>query len=89
MQNFILGLRVVDNISRPLKIYCDNFVVVSSKRNDKYYKGAKHMELKYLCAKEEVHKQTMLIQQIRNNYTVVDPLTKGLALKVFNEHVEK
>ena len=36
-----------------------------------------------------IHKQTMSIQQIRNNYMVVDPLTKGLALKVFNEHVEK
>jgi len=50
--NFISGLRVVDNITKPLKIYCDNIVVVFFSKNDKYYKGAKHMELKYFAVKE-------------------------------------
>ena len=36
-------LRVVDNIAKSLKIYCDNFVAIFFFKNDKYLKGAKHM----------------------------------------------
>ena len=46
LQNFILGLGVVDTITKPLKIYCDNSAAVFFSKNDKYSKGAKHMELK-------------------------------------------
>ena len=28
LQNFISGLRIVDSIAKPLRIYCDNFVAV-------------------------------------------------------------
>ena len=34
--NFILGFGMVDNIAKPLKIYCDNSVVVFFYKNDKY-----------------------------------------------------
>ncbi|XP_070040671.1 secreted RxLR effector protein 161-like [Nicotiana tomentosiformis] len=44
---------VVDTITKPLKIYCDNSAV---SRNNKYSKGAKYMELKYFTVKEEVQK---------------------------------
>jgi len=33
--NFILGLGVVNGISRPLKIYCDNSAAVFFSKNDK------------------------------------------------------
>jgi len=51
--NFISGLGIVDSIARPLKVYCDNSATVFCK-NDKYFKGAKHVELKYFVVKEEV-----------------------------------
>ena len=89
LRNFISRLGVVDSISKPLKIYCDNSTAIFFSKNDKYSKGAKHMELKYLSVKEEVQKQTVSIQHISTNYMIVDPLTKGLAPKVFNEHVER
>ena len=54
LRNFISGLGIVDSIAKPLKIYCDNFAAVFFSRNDKYSKGAKHMEVKYLVIKEEV-----------------------------------
>ena len=44
LQNFISGLGIVDSVSKPLRIYCDNFVAVFFSKNDKYSKGAKHME---------------------------------------------
>jgi len=28
LRNFISGLEIVDNIARPLKMYCDNFVTL-------------------------------------------------------------
>jgi len=46
--NFISGLGVVDSISKPLKLYCDNSTAVFFSKNDKCSRGAKHMELKYL-----------------------------------------
>ena len=49
-------LKVVDSISRPLKIYCDNSAIVFFSKNDRYSKGAKHMELMFLSVKDEVKK---------------------------------
>ena len=56
LRNFISGLGLVDTISKPLKIYCDNYAAVFFSKNDKYSRGAKHMELKYFVVKEEVQK---------------------------------
>ena len=55
--NFVSGLGIVNSISKPLRICCDNSVAVFFSKNDKYSNGAKHMELKYLTVKEEVQKQ--------------------------------
>ncbi|XP_052734062.1 secreted RxLR effector protein 161-like [Vigna angularis] len=53
LRNFVSRLDIIDNIARPIRIYCDNFAVVFFSKNDKYSKGAKHMDLKYLSVKEE------------------------------------
>ena len=87
LRNFISGLGIVDSIARPLKMYCDNSAVVFC-QNEKYYKGAKHMKLKYFVVKEEVQKQRVSIEHISTNFTIADPLTKGLPPKTFIEHVE-
>ena len=88
LRNFISGFVIVDSITRPLKMYCDNFVAVFFSKNDNYSKGAKHMELKYFVVKEEVRKQRVSIEHISINLMIVDPLTKGLPPKIFIEHVE-
>ena len=89
LRNFISGLGIVDSIVKPLKIYCDNSAAVFFSKNDKYSKGAKHMELKYFAVKEEVQKQRVSIEHISTKLMVADPLTKGLSPKTFNEHVER
>ena len=63
LQNFISRLGIVDSIARLLKMYCDNSATVFCK-NNKYSKGAKHVELKYFVVKEEVQKQRMSIEHI-------------------------
>ena len=57
LQNFVFGLSIVDSIARPLRLHCDSFATVFFSNNDKYSKGAKHMNLKYLSIKEEVQNQ--------------------------------
>ena len=89
LRNFISGLGVVDTITKLLKIYCDNFAAVFFSKNDKYSRGAKHMELKYFAVKEEVQKQRVCIEHIRTDLMIADPLTKGLQPKTFKEHVHK
>ncbi|XP_075099222.1 secreted RxLR effector protein 161-like [Nicotiana tabacum] len=89
LRNFISGLGVVDTITKPLKIYCDNSAAVFFSKNDKYSKGAKHMELKYFTVKEEVQKQRVSLEHIRTDLMIADPLTKGLQPKTFKEHVHR
>ena len=89
LRNFISGLGLVDNIARPLKIYCDNTAAVFFSKNDKYSKGVTHMELKYFSVKEEVQKHKVSIEHISTKLMIADPLTKGLPPKTFIEHVER
>ena len=87
LRNFISGLGIVDSIAKPLKIYCDNSATVFFSKNDKYSKGAKHMELKYFAVKEEVQKHRVSIEHISTDLMIADPLTKGLPPKTFTGHV--
>ncbi|XP_075091937.1 secreted RxLR effector protein 161-like [Nicotiana tabacum] len=89
LQNFILGLGVVDTITKPLKIYYDNPAAVFFSKNDKYCNSVKHMELKYFTAKEEVQKQRVTLEHIRTDPMNADLLTKGLQLNIFKEHVHR
>ena len=49
LKSFMSGLRVVDSISRPLKLYCDNFAVVFMAKNNKSESRSKHIDIKYLA----------------------------------------
>ena len=89
MRNFISGLGIVDSIARSHRIYCDNFAAVFFSKNEKYSKGVKHMELKYLSVKVDVQKGRVSFEHIRTNLMIADPLTKGLPPKTFIGHVER
>jgi len=86
LKNFILGLEIVDNIVKPLKIYCDNSTTLFFFKN-KYFKGAKHMKLKFFVVKE-VQKHRVSIEHVNIDLMMIGSLTKGLPHKVFTDHVE-
>ena len=88
LRNFVSGLSIVDSIARPLRIYCDNSAAIFFSKNDRYSKGAKHMDLRYLSVKEEVKKLKVLIVHISTNLMIADLLTKGLPPITFSGHVE-
>jgi len=87
LRNFISGLGIVESIAKPLRIYCDNSASVFFSKNDKYSKGAKHMELKYFVVKEEIQNHRVSIEYISTDFMITDPLTKGLPPKTFSGHV--
>jgi hypothetical protein len=87
LKKFVPGLRVVDSISRPLTIYCDNKLTVFFLSNNKLSDAAKHIDIKYFIVKDRVQDQTVEIEHISTKQMLVDPLTKGLAPNIFRDHV--
>lgn len=51
--NFILELSIVDLITRLLKRYYDNTIVILFFKNDKYLIHSKYIEIKFLVVRKE------------------------------------
>lgn len=75
LKNFSFNLKIVDNINRPLKIYCNNFIIFFLLKNYKYSKSTRHIDIKYLSIKKEMLKQKVLIEHISTEMMITDPLT--------------
>jgi len=82
-----MGLKVVDSISRPIKMFCDNAATVSSINNGKVSSGNKHMEVKYLVVKEKCDEHKVSIEYISTVLMVADPFTKALSPGLYKDHV--
>ena len=87
LKSFMSGLRVVDSISRPLKLYCDNFVVVFMAKSNKSESQSKHINIKYLAIRERVKEKKLVIEHVNIELMIADPLTKGMPPKNFKDHV--
>ena len=88
LRNLVTGLRVMDSIARPLRIFCDNSAAVFYTKNNKTTSGSKHLELKYLTVRDLVKNGDILVEYINTDSMLADPLTKGLRPMVFKRHVE-
>ena len=51
LKKFMPGLKVVDDINKPLKLYCDNNPAICYAHNNKLSGAAKHINIKVLCCK--------------------------------------
>ena len=87
LKMFIPGFKVVDDIYRPLKLYCDNNPAVQYAHNNKSSGAAKHIDIKYYVVKDKVCDHIINLEHIRIEKMLVDSLTKGLAPSVFREHL--
>ena len=85
LKGFISGLRVVDSISKPLRLYCDNKAVVCYANNNKSSGAAKHIEIKYFVVKDRIQDHTIELEHISTKEMLADPLTKGLPPNIFHE----
>jgi hypothetical protein len=81
LKKFIPGLKVIDNINEPLRLYCDN------NHNNRSSGAAKHIDIKYHVVKDEVRDHIINLEHICTDKMQMDLLTKGLPPNVFREHV--
>ncbi|KAB2604291.1 retrotransposon protein [Pyrus ussuriensis x Pyrus communis] len=61
LKNMVRGLEIVDNVDRPLKLYCDNKAAVFFSKNNKRSYASRLMDIKYLKVRDEVKKETIEI----------------------------
>ena len=78
---------MVDNIEKPLKLYCDKESAVMYTHNNKSSGAAKHIDIKYFVVKDKVRNHTISLEHIRK--MLADPLKKGLPPNLFMEHVAR
>ena len=64
LRSFISGLQVVNSISNPLRIYCDNSVAVFLAKNNNSGSCSKHIDKKYLAIREHVKSNKVAIENI-------------------------
>ena len=88
-QNFISTLEVVHSISKPLKLFCDNSTAISFSRNTRSISRSKHIDVKFFFVKEKVVESLVSVEHTPTTSMLVDPLTKGLPICVFQEHVTR
>jgi hypothetical protein len=89
LKKFIPGLKVVDDIYRPLKLYRDNSPAIQYAHNNKSSCAAKNIDIKYYVVKDKVQDHIISLEHISTKKMLVDPLTKGLPPNVFTEHVAR
>ena len=87
LKKFMPGLMVVDDIHKPLKLYCDNNPTIQYAHNNKSSGAAKHIDIKYYVVRDKVRDHIISLEHIRIEKMLVDPLTKGLPPSVFREHL--
>ena len=80
-------MKVVDDIYRSLKLYCDNNPVVQYAHNNKSSGAAKHVDIKYYVVKDKVWDHVISLEHISTEKMLADPLTKGLPPNVLREHL--
>jgi hypothetical protein len=87
LKNFIPGLKVIDNITKQLKVYYDNKSTVFFIKNNKSSGASKHIDVKYRVVIERDQERTINVEHIRTNEILADPLTKGIPPNLFKQHV--
>ena len=75
--------KVVQEVERPLKIYCDNQSAVMFANSNRSLIKSKHIYIKYLVVKERVQNRQLSIEHIGSNSMLTDPLTKAVSASVF------
>ena len=89
LKSFIAGLKIMDSISKPLRIYCDNSAAVFMAKNNKSRSRSKHIDIKYLAIRERIKEKKVVIKHISAELMIIDPLTNGMPPLKFKDHVEE
>jgi hypothetical protein len=70
LKNFISRFKIVDSISRPITMQCDNQAAVFFCANDKLTGASKHIDLKYRIVKDRNRDRTLSIEHISTKLNI-------------------
>ncbi|KAL3506909.1 hypothetical protein ACH5RR_032291 [Cinchona calisaya] len=87
LKSFMSGLRIVDSISRPLRLFCNNSAAIFMAKNNKSGSQSKHIDIKYLAIRERVKENKVVIEHVNTELMIADPLTKGMPPKFLRDHI--
>ncbi|KAM1263711.1 hypothetical protein ACFX2G_029302 [Malus domestica] len=87
LKNFIMGLKVIDSIARPIQIYCDNNAAIFFSKNNKRSAATRNLDIKYLIAREKVVAGLVKIDYLETGSMIADPMNKAVPNAVFKKHV--
>lgn len=88
LRNFVSEFGALSFIFKPLTLYCDNQATIFFSKYEMIFKGAKHMDLKYLSFKQYAIRQKVVIEHIGTEVIVADIFVNGLPPKTFQKHTE-
>ena len=85
LHNFFIGLRIVDGVDRPLKLYNKSAMLYSN--NNRSSTKSIYIDIKFLIVKERVQNEQLFIEHIDTNLMIENLFTKGLPPKISHEHI--
>ncbi|CAL8999519.1 unnamed protein product [Prunus brigantina] len=88
LKNFMSVLKIVESIQRPIQLWNDNSAAVYFAKGNKRSSGLRHLQLKFLSAKEKIRDGHTALDHIGTDFNIADPLNKGLPNHVFHRHVK-
>ena len=77
LKKFMPGLKVVDDIHNPLKLFRDNNLAVCYAHNNKSSGATKHIDIKFYVVKDKVRDHSISLEHISTKKILADLLTKG------------
>ena len=84
-----MDLDVVPSVQSAITIYSDNSRVVENSKEPRSHKRGKHIKRKYHLICKIVSRGDAVVSQIASEDNFAYPFTKGLAQKIFDQHVEE
>ena len=79
---------MVPSAQSAITLYCDNSGAVANAKEPRSHKRGKHIERKYQLIHEIVSRGDTVVSQIASEDNLAYHFTKGLAQKIFDQHVE-
>ena len=72
LNSFISRLRIVDSISKTLRLYCDNSATIFMSKNNESGSQRKHIDIKYLATRECVKDKKVVIEHVSTKVMLAD-----------------
>lgn len=89
MRNFIQELDVVPSVGEPVVILCDNNGAIAQAKEPRSHQRSKHVLRRYHLIREFINRGDIQMERVASAENVADPLTKPLAQKIFEGHLQK